>query len=75
MSRAGFLDSSEILRLSEILGNKLSAAELSVAMASMDEDGSGEIDFREFYRFWSRNDKEEILAAQRTEEYYTIVPL
>ena len=74
MSCAGFLDSSEILRLSEILGNKLSAAELSAAMALIDEDGSGEVDFREFYRFWSRNDKEQILPARRTEEYYTIVP-
>ena len=70
--RVGFLDASEILQLSGKFGNKLSATELREALAIMDEDGSGKIDFRKFYMWWSREDK--AVSTRRAEEYYTIIP-
>jgi len=33
------------------MGHRLSASELRRAMEVMDNDGSGEIDFKEFYEF------------------------
>lgn len=72
--RAGCLDASKILRLSEQLGHRLSATELRDVMVPMGEDGSDKVDFRAFYKLWSRDDKEAISHAAGTEEYYTIIP-
>jgi Ca2+-binding EF-hand superfamily protein len=74
-ARTGCLDASEILQLSAQLGHKLSAKELREAMAVIDEDGTGEVDFREFYKWWSRDDKAVMFSENRAQEYYTIVPL
>ena len=35
------------------LGQELSPRELKVAMAAMDKDNSGEVDFDEFYVWWN----------------------
>ena len=37
--------------LSAEMGHRFSASELRRAMEIMDNDGSGEIDFKEFYEF------------------------
>ena len=68
------LDEGEILAMSVQLGHRLSASELRDAMAAMDEDGSGEVDFREFYGWWGRDDKDSLMMADRSGDYYTIVP-
>jgi Ca2+-binding EF-hand superfamily protein len=47
----GFLDHSEIKGLAKVMGAKLTKDELKPAMRAMDEDGSGEVDFVEFYIF------------------------
>ena len=52
----GILDRGEIAEVATSLGSKLSAKELDKAMAIMDEDGSGEVDFEEFYGWWSKQD-------------------
>ena len=63
------------MQLSSQLGNKLSNAELREVMAAIDEDGSGEVDFREFYKWWSSDGKDTVLKPYGQEEHYTIVPL
>eukprot|EP01052_Picozoa_sp_SAG31_P038208 SAG31_NODE_5062_length_2765_cov_1.297074_2_plen_83_part_00 len=47
----------EVNLLAKAMGAKLSAKELQLAMEEMDEDGSGEVEFNEFYHWWSREDK------------------
>jgi hypothetical protein len=50
------LERDEISALVARLGQKLTPKELNLAMTSMDEDGSGEVDFGEFYE-WFTSDK------------------
>ncbi len=49
----GVLDKDEIRSLARAMGVKLTDGELKDAMAEMDEDGSGEVDFEEFYHWWT----------------------
>ena len=56
---SGELEEEEIRVLAEELGNKLSDAELEIAMKAMDADGSGAVDFAEFYEWWSANKDQE----------------
>jgi hypothetical protein len=51
----GTLDREEIGALAKGIGHKLTAKELDAAMAEMDEDGEGDIDFVEFYAWWQKN--------------------
>ena len=48
---SGCLEEDEVATLSAEMGHRLSASELRRAMEVMDNDGSGEIDFKEFYEF------------------------
>ena len=56
---SGELEEEEIRVLAEQLGNSLSDAELEIAMAAMDADGSGAVDFAEFYEWWITNKDQE----------------
>jgi hypothetical protein len=47
-ARLGAGQPEEIAKLAARMGSRMSAAELGEAMAEMDADGSGEIDFDEF---------------------------
>jgi hypothetical protein len=49
----GVLDRDEIRSLARAMGVKLTDGELKDAMQEMDEDGSGEVDFEEFYQWWT----------------------
>eukprot|EP01051_Picozoa_sp_SAG22_P002373 SAG22_NODE_104_length_20159_cov_5.877517_12_plen_109_part_00 len=53
----GFLDRGEIRQMAVLMGKNLSEKELWQAMSEMDEDGSGEVDFEEFYEWWMDEDK------------------
>jgi calmodulin len=48
----GTLSRDEVVVLGEKLGLYFHGTELDEAMAAMDEDGSGEVDFHEFYEWW-----------------------
>ena len=48
----GTLDIDEVRQLGEKLGFVFTEKELQIAMGQMDEDGSGEVDFHEFYEWW-----------------------
>ena len=48
----GTLDRDEIGNLARSLGNQLTDAQLDEAMAEMDEDGSAEVDFEEFFEWY-----------------------
>ena len=48
---SGCLEEDEVATLSAEMGHRFSASELRRAMEIMDNDGSGEIDFKEFYEF------------------------
>jgi Ca2+-binding EF-hand superfamily protein len=56
---SGELEEEEIRALAEQLGNTLSDSELDIAMKKMDADGSGAVDFAEFYEWWSENKDQE----------------
>jgi hypothetical protein len=49
----GTLDRDEVRDLARSLGNQLTEAQLDQAMAEMDEDGSGEVDFEEFFDWYA----------------------
>ena len=52
---SGELEEEEIRTLAEQLGNELSDFELDIAMKQMDADGSGAVDFGEFFEWWVAN--------------------
>eukprot|EP01050_Picozoa_sp_SAG11_P001716 SAG11_NODE_78_length_17939_cov_10.236883_9_plen_150_part_00 len=51
VDQGGMLDRDEVKALAEALGTKLRGREIDKAMAVMDEDGSGEVDFDEFFEW------------------------
>lgn len=53
VDRSGLLDRGEMGSLVKLLGFDMSPAEIDRAMAAMDTDGSGEIDFQEFWKWWT----------------------
>ena len=70
------LDRSEVKHLAIMMGQKLNSKELDMAMAGMDEDGSEEVDFDEFFAWWV-SDKEESALQTKAEgqtEFFEIVP-
>jgi Ca2+-binding EF-hand superfamily protein len=50
---SGTLDRNEISMLATKMGRGLKAEELDAAMAAMDKDGNGTVDFDEFYSWYS----------------------
>jgi len=67
---SGELERDEIKMLARMMGAKLSKAELDLAMKEMDGDGSGEVDFKEFYHWWKVKAKDSSLT-KGTEGYST----
>ena len=53
MPRSGALDREEIRVLSKKMHKRLSEEQLDAAMRAMDEDGSGEVDFPEFFKWFT----------------------
>ena len=51
----GTLERDELEQAAERLGQHMSPDELDAAMAEMDADGSGEVDFEEFMAWWERH--------------------
>ena len=50
---SGFLDRDEIRRLSHAVGAELGETELNDAMAEMDRSGTGEVNFEDYYAWWT----------------------
>ena len=77
----GVLDRDEVRSLARAMGVKLTDGELRDAMAEMDEDGSGEVDFEEFYQWWTvdREAAGSVMAASlsddKKQEAFEITPL
>lgn len=61
--KSGLLDESEVRELALALGTKLKDADVAAAMAEMDEDGSGEVDFAEFYAWWVGDKPKSVLSV------------
>ena len=55
IDHSGFLDGNEVANLCKKMGKKLSSKEVASAMKEMDQDGSGEVDFAEFSKWWETN--------------------
>lgn len=69
------LDRGEVQRLASLIGVVLDEEELSSAMAEMDKDGSGEVDFSEFYDWWcSDKSKTSILKPVSSSAHFSIMP-
>ena len=73
---SGLLDRSEVKQLAVMLGQKLNSKELDMAMAEMDEDGSGEVDFDEFFAWWVSDKEDSALQtkADGASNFFEIVP-
>lgn len=54
MDRSGILDKVEIKALLTSLGHATTNAEVEQVMADLDHDNSGNVDFREFKRWWDQ---------------------
>ena len=50
---SGYIDRQELALLAEKVGRDMSESELNAAMVEMDSDGSGEIEFDEFFAWFS----------------------
>ena len=70
---SGKLDADEVATLCKKMGKKLNDKGLQAAMAEMDEDGGGAVDFHEFYAWWC-SDKKVIIAGPVTDEVFCVVP-
>ena len=51
----GTLDRGEVQTLVELIGAKISEEELDAAMAKLDADSSGSVDFSEFKTYWEEH--------------------
>jgi hypothetical protein len=51
---SGFLDKEEVKKLCKEMGRRLGAQQLDDAMAEMDADGSGKVEFEEFEQWWGQ---------------------
>lgn len=49
---SGTLDRTEVARMARLLDKPMDDDDLDAAMASMDDDHSGEVDFTEFAAWW-----------------------
>ena len=65
----GTLDGNEIWRLCRDMGAELDTRELKEAMREMDADGSGEVDFDEFYAWMTQTRKHSRKLAQAMSEF------
>ena len=54
-------------------GQKLTQKELKAAMETMDGDGSNEVDFDEFYE-WFTSDKSSAIKKETSNQVYEIIP-
>jgi hypothetical protein len=61
---SGQLDRAEVGKLAAKLGRELTVGELDEAMAQMDIDGSGGVDYEEFEEWWAKakHDSSSLLA-------------
>jgi calmodulin len=60
--RSGLLDAGELKTLTRMFGVELTDEELEMAMLQIDNDGSGEVDFDEFYVWWKAGGPEQAAA-------------
>lgn len=51
--KSGYIDRQELALLAEAIGRDMSETDLNAAMRDMDQDGSGEIEFDEFFSWFS----------------------
>ena len=56
---SGLLDVSEIIKLANMLGVQMSAEQAQIEINKMDDDGSGEVDFEEFYMWFKQADDDQ----------------
>jgi hypothetical protein len=53
---SGSLDAEEIWVLANQLGHQMTKRQARAAVRGMDNDGNGEVDFEEFYEWWSKGE-------------------
>jgi Ca2+-binding EF-hand superfamily protein len=62
---SGLLDRTEVERLVKMLGVHMNGTEIDAAMQQMDSDASGEVDFQEFWSWWTDIKTSEIVEHSR----------
>eukprot|EP01048_Picozoa_sp_COSAG05_P003994 COSAG05_NODE_199_length_14500_cov_458.233456_3_plen_340_part_00 len=70
---SGILDRDEVAAVLAELGCQLTRAELDKAMAELDTDGSGEVDYDEFSKWWRTKEANQVMGIKRPadeEAYY-----
>eukprot|EP01047_Picozoa_sp_COSAG01_P076208 COSAG01_NODE_13310_length_1603_cov_16.552527_1_plen_308_part_10 len=55
---SGYLERSEVRTMATMMGVDISEPEVDAAMAQMDTDGDGKIEYAEFSRWWQRTQQE-----------------
>lgn len=63
---SGTLDTSEVKSVLQLMGQELSSREFMRAMDQMDGDGSGEVDFEEFSKWWAKKATSQGVVAPST---------
>ena len=66
----GVLGKEQVRRLVQEIdgGTELSEEELDAAMAAMDDDGNGTVDFEEFSEWWIKRTEEDISSEEDQED-------
>jgi len=65
--QSGSIDTHEFAQLCYDLGHPMTPAELSVTMLNLDKNGDGQLDFEEFFSFYSSSNKFHKLKAAKIE--------
>mmetsp|Transcript_6107 Transcript_6107/g.18459 ORF Transcript_6107/g.18459 Transcript_6107/m.18459 type:complete len:157 (+) Transcript_6107:2033-2503(+) len=69
------LDVSELQSLAYDLGYKLSTEDFELAIKVLDRNGTGEIEFEEFYSYWLRSDHFKKIRFERIDQMKTAVAI
>ena len=67
---SGALDAKEVAALCKDMGRKMTKEDLAAAMAEMDEDGGGEVEFEEFSHWWAKNKPAEGIKGKKSKGNY-----
>lgn len=70
----GFLDAGELQQVLELMGMAKGEIDISVIMAEIDADGSGEVDWDEFAAWWEKQEQDQREGAVKAAQAAVLRP-
>ena len=74
--KSGAIEMEEVEELTQLLGMDLTRDEVELLVREIDKDGNGEVDFEEFYDWWTSDKESSVLkkAQDGNQKDYEIEP-